>query len=366
MLLKYYKPPTTSQLSGQQYSVNLHNLDPGLSVVNVTLQNGAQLQLNKGTTLYSLELFASELVTGLGLPTYPEYQSPNYNQTFTYSTITNFDMYYSTGGPKQASQYITHLTIDNTMLPIPTTIYASDGQNNWYPFITVPGKTTGVSVAWVGQSFSLNSDGSNKITLTANTNTLITVTARDGLVIGSYTPAPLLQPNQVPTVYDNLYYCAMSTCYGGGCSFSGTNNGVGWICVVEPGYSGFLGIGMSNTAGTCVTESGYSIVNTIFNESTPGIYSWINSINSQGQYLTLYPNSTITFEPNPTWGGSMTTTSNYVPGATVLFVFNSKGAPIICNLGIITLQTLPSLQSKIEGCVGNPNVVSQVLQLFGL
>lgn len=178
LYILYYSPSSTSvSQDGQPYSVNFHNLDPGLETVNITLPTGENLSLNSGQSIYGVQLYITNTVEAVGLPTYPKYQSANYSESLNFSSPTTLDYYYSTGGPKESSQYITNLDFDNSDIPSPTTIYANDGQNNYYPFITIPPNTFAQTVGWVGQSFSIDLSGENSITLSQSTDTKVTVTS---------------------------------------------------------------------------------------------------------------------------------------------------------------------------------------------
>lgn len=173
-----YKPPTTAgRPTGSTLApLNFHNLDPGLDVVHITMPWGEAISLNSGSSLYGQEIYATEQILATGFRGTTEY-----NENYTNNTVTNLDIYYSTGGPKSAGQYITNMVLDNSAKSSQTTIWATDGTGVWYPYATLPGSTRGASTAWVGQAFATNATGSGAVT-TSSTKDNTLVIQSDGTI----------------------------------------------------------------------------------------------------------------------------------------------------------------------------------------
>lgn len=173
-----YKPPSVSgRPTGTILApLNFHNLDSALDVVNMTMPWGENLSLPSGSSVYGQEIYATEQIIATG-----QRGSVSYNENYTNNTITNFDIYYSTGGPKTVSQYITNMVIDNSAKMSQTTLWATDGKGVWYPYVTIQGGQIGYSTAWVGQAFANNSTGMNSIIVKTTNDSHITINSDGSL-----------------------------------------------------------------------------------------------------------------------------------------------------------------------------------------
>lgn len=173
-----YKPPTTAgRPTGSTLApLNFHNLDPGLDVVRITMPWRETISLNNGSSIYGQEIYATEQILATGFRGTTEY-----NENYTNNTITNLDVYYSTGGPKTSNQYITNMVLDNSAKTSQTTLWATDGKGEWYPYATIPSSTRGTSTAWVGQAFATNPAGSGAVTTSSTTDSAIIIQS-DGTI----------------------------------------------------------------------------------------------------------------------------------------------------------------------------------------
>lgn len=150
--------------------VNMHNFDPVLSSVDVSLADSNNFTINSGNTVYSVGVPMTQNVNAVGNAN----TGTVYNLNYVQNSLTTLDVYYSIGGVFTKSTYVPSLDIGNST-PANLTVYSSDMNGDTVPYVIAnTGEWTNVG-AYVGQILSVVTDsGTSSITINAtNANQLI-------------------------------------------------------------------------------------------------------------------------------------------------------------------------------------------------
>lgn len=164
--------PSSPSTSNSQFSLNFYNKDPSLQNVKVTIPqetNSTNLNLDSGESQEGITALATSTITATGYRIDSNGNQINYNLNYTFNDITNNNVYYTTGGVQTDNTYL-DLTVDNQSSS-PATLYTSDINNNIYPCCVIPVGPSTIS-SYMGQFFSLNSQGTEGIII-PSTNVLL-------------------------------------------------------------------------------------------------------------------------------------------------------------------------------------------------
>ena len=171
-------PVSPSTSSNSQFSLNFYNKDPALQNVSVSIPqisgSPTNLSLDSGESQTGIMAIATSTITAKGYRIDENGNKINYTLDYTFNNITNNNVYYTTGGVQTDNTYL-DLTVDNQSSS-PITLYTSDISNNIYPCFVVP---IGPSIipSYVGEFFSLNSQGTEGIIIPSTSVLLLFIDA---------------------------------------------------------------------------------------------------------------------------------------------------------------------------------------------
>jgi len=163
--------------SGNPYYVNFHNpVGSGLDVVIVTFSDGSTAEIENGSILYNVQIYATQTLNATGTVS----TGGTLNLPYTHSSLLNSDVYYTQGGAITFFNYITFFGINNKSNSA-VNIYSRDVNNNVYLVIMVNAASVAGTFSYIGQQFATGTYFTNVVSVNSDTETTLTCNS-DGTI----------------------------------------------------------------------------------------------------------------------------------------------------------------------------------------